>query len=172
VLLQIAFQVLLVSQYMYIHLLHPLSNQDCVPLLERDSPKEDTLHDSQFVRRENLARINGTASLKRPPIECSHCNVPVDSPKVLKVLLGAVGPFKQLLRSLFEVNKKKRFFRDEATNASCTVSIRIMFSSARDAKTNASRIVKEFEVDRMEPITKTSGGDWQVVDKVGVPDGI
>ena len=47
-----------------------------------------------------------------------------------------------------------------------------MFSSARDAKTNASRIVKEFEVDRMEPITKNSGGDLQVVDKVGVPDGI
>lgn len=34
---------------MYIHLLLPLSNQDCVPTLKRDSPKEDTLHDSQLV---------------------------------------------------------------------------------------------------------------------------
>jgi hypothetical protein len=55
-----------------------------------------------------------------------------------------------------------------------------MFSSVHDAKTNASRVVKEFEVDRMEPITKigsrtdlqNSEGDLQVVDKVGVPDGI
>src|ERR1700723_3695166 len=42
--------------------------------------------------RENLARINGTASLKKPPVECGRCNVPVDSPKVPKsTSIGALG---------------------------------------------------------------------------------
>jgi hypothetical protein len=59
----------------------------------------------------------------------------------------------QLLRGFHEVKKNKKILRNEATNTSCTVSIRIMFSSVHDAKTNASRVVKEFEVDRMEPIT-------------------
>ena len=29
-------------------------------------------------RKENLARINGTVSLKKPPVECGRCNVPAD----------------------------------------------------------------------------------------------
>ena len=62
-------------------------------------------------RRENLARINGTASLKKPPVECGRCNVPVDSPKVLKSTSRRFRHFKQLLRNIFEVEKKKDSLR-------------------------------------------------------------
>jgi hypothetical protein len=53
--------------------------------------------------------------------------------------------FKHFLRSFFEVGKK-RFLEREQQNASCTVSIRIMFSSAHDAKTNTSRVVNGLEI--------------------------
>jgi hypothetical protein len=71
----------------------------------------------------------------------------VDSLNVPKSTSRRFRHFKQLLRSLFEVKKKKDYCK-EATNASCTVSIRIMFSSAHDAKTNASRVVNGLEICR------------------------
>lgn len=74
-------------------------------------------------------------------------SVPVDSLNVPKSTSRRFRHFKQLLRSLFEVKKKKDYCK-EATNASCTVSIRIMFSSAHDAKTNASRVVNGLEICR------------------------
>jgi hypothetical protein len=55
-------------------------------------------------RRENLARINGTAPLKKPPVEYGRCNVPVDSPKVPKSTSRRFEMKQQmrLLRSLYE----------------------------------------------------------------------
>ena len=49
VLLQIALQVSLVSYYMHIHLFASFVKPGLRPSFEPDSPKEDTLHDSQFV---------------------------------------------------------------------------------------------------------------------------
>ncbi len=90
---------------------------------------------------------------RNPPVGYRHCYVPVDSPNVPKSTSRRFRHFMQLLRGFHEVKKNKKILRNEATNTSCTVSIRIMFSSVHDAKTNARRVVKEFEVDRMEPIT-------------------
>jgi hypothetical protein len=65
-------------------------------------------------RRENLARINGTASLKRSGvIECSHCSVPVDSRNVPKSTSRRFRHFKHFLRSFFEVEKKKDSLREQ-----------------------------------------------------------
>ena len=58
-------------------------------------------------RGENLARIDGTTSLKRRAVECRHCSVPVDSLNVPKSTSRRFRHFKQLLRSSFEVKKKK-----------------------------------------------------------------
>ena len=52
-------------------------------------------------------RINGTASLERRAVERVHCAVPADSPNVPKSTSRRFGHFKHLLRSLFEVDKKK-----------------------------------------------------------------
>jgi hypothetical protein len=86
-------------------------------------------------------------------VACGHCSVPLDCPNVPRSTSGRFRRFrhfrhfKQLLRSFFEV-KKKKILCKEATNASWTVSIRIMFSSAHDAKTNASRVVNGLEICR------------------------
>jgi hypothetical protein len=65
-----------------------------------------------FIHRgENLAWINGTTSLKKPPVECGRCNVPVDSPNVPKSTSRRFRHFKQLLRNIFEVEKKKDSLR-------------------------------------------------------------
>ena len=60
-----------------------------------------------IYRGENLGRINGTASLKRRAVECSYYPVPVNSPNVPKSTSRRFRHFKHLLRSLFEVKKKK-----------------------------------------------------------------
>src|SRR5438128_11217806 len=57
---------------MYIHLLLPLSNQDCVPTLDRDSPKEDTLHDSQLVSSLLPDGWSANRKLCRLPLERPH----------------------------------------------------------------------------------------------------
>lgn len=80
-------------------------------------------------------------------------SVPLDSLNVPKSTSRRFRHFKHLLRSLFEVKKKKDYCK-EATNASCTVSIRIMFSSAHDAKTNASRVVNGLEICRTKSDAK------------------
>ena len=54
------------------------------------------------------------------------------------------------LRDLPSNGERKKILRKQATNASCTVSIRILFSSAHDAKTNASRVVNRLEICRTE----------------------
>jgi hypothetical protein len=52
-------------------------------------------------------RINGTVSLERRAVERVHCAVPVDSLNVPKSTSRRLRQFKHLLRSLFEVKKKK-----------------------------------------------------------------
>jgi hypothetical protein len=47
--------------------------------------------------------------------------------------------------------KRKKILESRATIACYAVSIRSMFSSVLDAMTNTSRVVKDLEVDRMEP---------------------
>jgi len=47
--------------------------------------------------------------------------------------------------------EKKKIVESRATIACYTVSIRSMFSSVQDAMTKTSRVVKDLEVDRMEP---------------------
>ena len=58
-------------------------------------------------RGQNFARIYGTTSLKRRAVACGHCSVPVDSLNVPKSTSRRFRHFKHLLRSLFEVKKKK-----------------------------------------------------------------
>ena len=58
-------------------------------------------------RGRNLARIHETASLRRPVVARGHCSVPLDSPNVPKSTSRHFRHFKQLLRSFFEVKKKK-----------------------------------------------------------------
>ena len=60
-----------------------------------------------YIEGKISRRIDGTASLKRRAVECGHCYVPVDSPNVPKSTSRRFRHFKQLLRSLFEVKKKK-----------------------------------------------------------------
>jgi hypothetical protein len=55
--------------------------------------------------------------------------------------------FKHFLRSLFEVKKKKDSLR-EATKCVVCGFYTNMFSSAHDAKTNASRVVNGLEICR------------------------
>jgi hypothetical protein len=58
-----------------------------------------------FIHRgETFVRIHRTASLGRRAVACGYCSVPLDSPKVPK---STFRHFKHLLRSLFEVKKKK-----------------------------------------------------------------
>ena len=52
-------------------------------------------------------RINGTVSLERRAVERVHCAVPVDSLNVPRSTSRRFRHFKHLLRSLFEVDKKK-----------------------------------------------------------------
>jgi len=85
------------------------------------------------------------ASLRMRAVERGHRSVPVDSLNVPKSTCRRFRHFKHFLRSLFEVKKKKDSLK-KATNASCTVSIRIMFSSAHDAKTNTSRVANGLEI--------------------------
>ena len=40
-------------------------------------------------------------------VACGHCSVPLDSPNVPQSTSGRFRHFKQLLRSFFEVKKKK-----------------------------------------------------------------
>ena len=58
-------------------------------------------------RGQNFARIYGTTSLKRGAVECGDRSVPVGSLNVPKSTSGHFRRFKQLLRSFFEVEKKK-----------------------------------------------------------------
>ena len=61
-----------------------------------------------FIDRGEISReINGRVSQKRRSVECGHCCVPVDSPNVPKSTSRRFRHFKQLLRSSFEVKKKK-----------------------------------------------------------------
>ncbi len=57
-----------------------------------------------YIERKISRRINGTVSLERRAVERVHCAVPVDS---LNVPKSTSRHFKHLLRSLFEVDKKK-----------------------------------------------------------------
>ncbi len=63
-------------------------------------------------RGQNFARIYGTTSLKRRAVECRQCSVPVDSLNVPKSTSRRFRHFKHLLRSLFEVEKKKDSLRE------------------------------------------------------------
>ena len=78
------------------------------------------------------------------PLFCS-----VDSLNVPKGTSGALGTLSTCWE-VFSKSKRKKIPLRQATNASCTVSIRIMFSSAHDAKTNASRVVNGLEICRMK----------------------
>jgi len=55
--------------------------------------------------------INGTASVRKPPVSAAVAMVPVDSPNVPKSTSRRFGHFKQLLRNIFEVEKKKDSLR-------------------------------------------------------------
>jgi hypothetical protein len=60
-----------------------------------------------YIEGEISPGINGTASLKRRSFECGHCSVRVDFLNVPKSTSRRFRHFKHLLRSLFEVKKKK-----------------------------------------------------------------
>ena len=61
-----------------------------------------------FIHRgENLATDRWNHLAKEGVVECGHCSVPVDSPNLPKSTFRRFRHFKQLLRSLFEVKKKK-----------------------------------------------------------------
>jgi hypothetical protein len=68
-----------------------------------------------FPSRRFLLQIEGKISRgspeppsqRNPPGGYRHCDVPVDSPNVPKSTFRRFRHFKQLLRSLFEVKKKK-----------------------------------------------------------------
>ena len=63
-----------------------------------------------YIEGKMSRRINGTTSLKRRGLSAGRCSVPVDSPNVPKSTCGhfrRFKHFKQLLRSSFEVKKKK-----------------------------------------------------------------
>ncbi len=60
-----------------------------------------------YIEGKISRRINGTVLLRRRALECVHCYVPVDSRNVPKSTFRRFRHFKQLLRSLFEVKKKK-----------------------------------------------------------------
>jgi len=84
-----------------------------------------------YIEGKISRRINGTASLKRRAVECGHCSVPVDS---LNVPKSTSRRFRHLLRSFFEVNKKK----DSSKGSNKCILYGFytnMFSSAHDAKT-------------------------------------
>jgi len=98
-------------------------------------------------RGESRRRINGTASLKGRAVKCGDCSVPLDSPNVPKSTSRRFGHFKHLLRSCFEVDKKKDSLRESNKCVLCGFYTN-MFSSAHDAKTNASRVVNGLEICR------------------------
>jgi hypothetical protein len=54
---------------MYIHLMHPLSNQDCIPSLERDSPKaldEGTTKKVQALNDKCIAGLRKWTDARLP----------------------------------------------------------------------------------------------------------
>ena len=74
-------------------------------------------------------------------VKCGDCSVPLDSPNVPKSTSRRFGHFKHLLRSCFEVGK-------ESNKCVLCGFYTNMFSSAYDAKTNASRVVNGLEICR------------------------
>jgi hypothetical protein len=58
-------------------------------------------------REENLATDQWNHLAKERVVECGYCSVPVDSLKAPKSTSRRFRHFKQLLRSSFEVKKKK-----------------------------------------------------------------
>jgi hypothetical protein len=60
-----------------------------------------------YIEGKISRRINGIVSLERRAVERVHCAAPVDSPNVPKSTSRRFRHFKQLLRSSFEVKKKK-----------------------------------------------------------------
>src|ERR1700691_653015 len=64
-----------------------------------------------YIEGEISRWINGTVSLRRRALERVHCFVPLDSPNVPKSTFRRFRHFKQLLRSLLEVKKKKDSLR-------------------------------------------------------------
>jgi hypothetical protein len=132
-----------------------------VPLSQRVVRPRSKILSTYFPGDRFLLYIEGQISrgstesprLERWAVECSHCHVPLDSPNVPKSTSRRFRHFKQLLRSLFEVKKKK----DSLKGSNKCVLYGFYTNNVlvrHDAKTNASRVVKEFEVDRMEPNTK------------------
>ena len=90
------------------------------------------------------------------------------SASYLKALIGSYRTYRELpvIKSAYSAYnalnafeclkcistaKRKKILGSRATIACYTVSIRSMFSSVLDAMTNTSRVVKDLEVDRMEP---------------------
>ena len=72
---------------------------------------------------------------------------PVDSLNVPQSTSRRFRHFKHFLRSCFEVDKKKDSLR-ESNKCVLDGFYTNMFSSAHDAKTNASRVVNGFEICR------------------------
>jgi hypothetical protein len=71
--------------------------------------------------------------------------------KYLKALRGALDTLKEVVS---KSTRKRDYLK--ASNKSVLYGFHTnKFSAAHDAKTNTSRVAKEFEVDRMEPDTKS-----------------
>ncbi len=60
-----------------------------------------------YIEGKISRRISEPVSLRKRAVERVHCFVPVDSPNVPKSTFRRFRHFKQLLRSLFDVKKKK-----------------------------------------------------------------
>ena len=77
-------------------------------------------------------------------------SVPTDSPNVHKSTSRHFRRFMQLLKKFFEVEKAK-YFLYTSNKRVLHGFYRSMFWSVLDAMTKTSRVVKDLEVDRMEP---------------------